>query len=488
MKKIIIALLVIAAAIAGTIYYLNMQQTSDEVPASDYAQEAEQFLENKQYSRALEQYKLAINADPSNPDMYLSAADIHLLKSQYDEAIDLLKNGETTVTHPDKIHRKMGAILLGQKNYEDASNYIEKSLEENPNNWETVELLIVAYSYQKKELGQAQARVADIEPQEQENKSRKEYYSALLNYSDASAALAYAKEAQQLAENNDFREKVNNLIAIFEARQEEPDDIVTHNTFLAYELMRNDLYTYAIPLIQESIAENDEYYAAYMYLGVCNMKLEQLEDAEKNLSKATTVAPDEVQPWVFLAQVYTIQNNQKKAIDTYESALNVEKDNAIVRHDFARTLIKFGLHRQAKLEYEELLELESNDIYIYQKELVFLLLDHLNEPGEALIYAEDLVNNWNGFSTSDEKVQAELLDALGWAYQKNNQKDNALQYLTQSIETYPYLAITHYHLGVIYAEIGNVSEARIQLERAIDLDLEGDISPLANQKLETLEE
>jgi len=261
---------------------------------------------------------------------------------------------------------------------------------------------------------------------------------------------------------------------------------VQNNTLIAYELLQAELYKTALPLLDGVIAQNDEYFAAYMYKGICYLKLGDLNNAKKDLELATTVSPDEIDPWIFLAQIYVEENNQKSAVDSFEQALTIDKTNETVRYDFAQVLKGFNLYQQASLEYLDLIELETVNSPKYKLEIAELYIDHLEKIDDGFAYMQSITEEWSDFQNASSEFQAQAIDMLGWAHLKRGEKDQALNFLKQAQEIYPYLATTYYHLGILYKEIENRSEATLAFERAIDLDTSGEISALASKELEEI--
>lgn len=485
MKRYVLIIILSILVIGGLAYYFATRTKTDETTTADYFSKAEEYFKDKQYSNALEQYKQSINADPSNTDAYVKAASIYMLKAKYDEAFQLLKNGESIVENPDMVHYLMGKILIEKNDLEGALKYLEEANSQNPDNWENTISLVKTYSYYPDRKDKALTALNKIGIDEGIGFVYKNYYLALLSYDNIGSVLTYLAKASPEAEG-DLKTNIDNFISVATKVQNDPEDLVQNYTLLAYELIRAELYHTAIPLLEKVISENDEYYAAYMYAGVCYMNMNSLDKALEYLSKSSNIEPNEIQPRLFLAQVYTLQNNQQQAIDTYEDALNIDKENETLRFDYAKTLIRFDLFRQARLEYQELIELNTENLVRYKIELALLDLDHMEDSKEGLRLAKEVVENWEDFQTADTSLQAKALDALGWAYQKNQQKDEALKYLKRALEIDKYLPSAYYHLGVIYAEIENYTEAKGNFERAIDLDLDGTISSKAANELEKL--
>jgi len=485
MKKYIIIIIICFALIGGIVYYVITNNTQEDTNATEYLAQADDYYNDKQYSKALEQYKLAINTDPSNIESYLKAAEIYFLKSKIDDAIELLLNGENTVTNPDMLHYKLGQLFLEKDDKQVALEYFEQANKENPNNWENSIELVKLYSYYPDKIEQSIKTLEKIETEDNEGYRWTNYYFALLSYSETDKALEYLNDSTNISDS-EVKDRINNLIEILNKTKSDPEDIVQNNTLIAYEMIRSELYPYAITLLGSVISENDEYYAAYMYLGICYLNMNDLDKAAENLTTATNTDSDQIQPWIFLAQVYTKQSNQKLAIDTFEEALNINREDETVRYDYAKTLEIFGLYMQAKTQYNELIELNTSNQVQYKIDLSLIHIDYLEEYEEGLNLIKEVVENWNSSLSVNSNLKAEALDVLGWAYENNDEKDNALKYLKQSLEINPYNASAYYHLGYVYSEIDNYVEANSNFERAIDLDLEGDISSKASIELEYL--
>ena len=61
-------------------------------------------------------------------------------------------------------------------------------------------------------------------------------------------------------------------------------------------------------------------------------------------------------------------------------------------------------------------------------------------------------------------------DTLGWIYYKKDLVEQAVPLILQSLEKDPNNALTHYHLGMAYAKMGEDSKAIVALKRALALD------------------
>ncbi|MDD3648449.1 MAG: tetratricopeptide repeat protein [Candidatus Dojkabacteria bacterium] len=482
MKKLIIVVIILAIA-AGGLYYLSTLRKNEEPYSEGYLDKAQELMNDKYYSKALEQYKLAIEADPSDTDAYTGAAEIYLLKGQYSSAIDLLEGAENVVENAAEIYYLRGNVLMGSGNVADAIGNYENANKKNKEYWENTIALVKAYGMVENKSEES-VKVLE-ETSNEDSKGWRNFYLALFSYPDSGDMISFLNEVSK-SESDDVKARKENLLKVAQKVQSDPEDTLQNNTLIAYEYINADLYQSAIPILNSIISENDEYYASYLYLGVCYQKLDNQDKAIENYEKSTDVDPKQLDSWVFLAQAYAVKNDQKNAVDAYQEALSVDKENESVRLDYARALAGFGLYSQAAREYEELIDLNSKEVMKYKIELAELTSEKLNDPKSALKLSKEVVDDWEGFQISDVSFQARALDAIGWAFKLDEQKDEATKYLKRALEADPYQADIYYHLGVIYSEIENFIDAQEYFERAIDLDLEGEISAKASNELDKM--
>jgi tetratricopeptide (TPR) repeat protein len=480
-----IALIVLLIGVGFYIVQRESKKSASQTTSLDYIKEGDTYLSKKEYSKALEQYKLAINTDPTYAESYIKASDIYILKSNDSEALDLLQKGIPYVVNPDEIYSRIGIILFDQEDIQGAVDALEKSQAINPHNPKSAKNLIKAYIYFPEKKDKAITILSELDISGSEDDLWKNYYLALLSIPDTFKVIQYI-DTLKFEGQTDIEVNIKSLQDTVHTIQANPDNKIKNNALFAYELIKAEFYPIALPLLDEIISENDEYYASYMYEGICYLQMKNYDKAVERLSKATVIAPTELQPWIFLAESYVLSNNQQLAIESYEQALALDKTQEQVQYDYAKTLVHFGLYTQAKLEYKKLIELKNTNEMKYKIELSLIDLDYGNEIEEGFQNAKEVVDNWDGFQTSEKSFRAEALDALGWAFDKKGEKDNALKYISEARDIDPSFALAYYHLGYIYVKIENFSEAQMNLERAIDLDLTGDVSAKARIELDHL--
>ncbi len=487
-KKIISLVLIIIVSIAGAIYYFKKQNEPVQVSADEYLQEAEKLLAEKKYSSALEQYKIAINTEPSNTEAYLKAAEILDMKKKYEEAVEILNNGLATASQIDELQYQIGSILLKTGDRKNAQKAFEAGFNANESNYKNAVSLVKVYSYNANNLEDAKKILERVETNEDEGIVQKNYYLALLSYENIDDGMSYAEKALE-ANKDGLDGDLKSLKDTYEKVKKASKDIMLTNTYVSYEIIKGELYGFAMPLLEKVIKENDEYYAAYMYKGICQREMGKVKEAIDSFSTATEVDPRQVKPWVYLAEVYAKDNNQQDAIEAYEEALTLDRKSEEVRYSYAQTLKHFQLYNQARLEYKELIEQKKSERKVdYKIELAFLDINYLEEYEEPIELLTEILSDKERFAKQEEEVQAQIYDGLGWAYYKQGKGKVALSKLNKAQDVYEYLPQNHYHLGVLYDDIKNYSKAKESLKRAIDLDTEGTVSQEANNVLEHMGE
>jgi tetratricopeptide (TPR) repeat protein len=90
----------------------------------------------------------------------------------------------------------------------------------------------------------------------------------------------------------------------------------------------------------------------------------------------------------------------------------------------------------------------------------------LSETGGNLDQATELAQTAKG-QASDQPA---FNDTLAWIYFKKNLAEQAVPLLHQALEKDPNNALTHFHLGMTYAKLGEDSKAIASLKRALALD------------------
>lgn len=109
--------------------------------------------------------------------------------------------------------------------------------------------------------------------------------------------------------------------------------------------------------------------------------------------------------------------------------------------------------------YEQALAIQPDAVQALNN-IAYLLADRLNQPRQALPYAEQAVRL--------VPANSDIQDTLGWIFFLTGDNGQAETSLLEAIRLNPANLAASYHLGQVYEKIGRVSDARKQYERVIE--------------------
>ena len=253
-----------------------------------------------------------------------------------------------------------------------------------------------------------------------------------------------------------------------------------------------------LAVLQVASAEHSPARQALL-LGNAFLQRGELTLARHHLQRAVALAPGDAEPLAYLAHTLDQQGETVAALDLLEQALeldensalvlyflgthyrfvgNLEKaqdalwqallqdpENAALRAELAATLADQGDYPAAEEWYMAAADSASEDVD-FQFMLVHFYLDHLYRVQEGGLPAAQAL-----ITMIPEDARA--YDLLGWAYHLSGQQDQGLLALHEALERDPDLVSAHYHLGSLYATLGQRELAHNHLQRAVDLDTGG---------------
>jgi tetratricopeptide (TPR) repeat protein len=138
-----------------------------------------------------------------------------------------------------------------------------------------------------------------------------------------------------------------------------------------------------------------------------------------------------------------------------------DRDRVFARMALAAFLQKDKKYADAKLQYEEILKIDPNDI-VALNNLACLLVDDMNKPEEGMPYAER--------AARAAPRDSNILDTMGWALAETKQLGKATTYLLRALEVNSDNAAALYHLGMVHLKKGEKPEAELRFVKARDVE------------------
>lgn len=192
-------------------------------------------------------------------------------------------------------------------------------------------------------------------------------------------------------------------------------------------------------------------------LGEYDQVIELSESANEN-------APDDAYIQFFTGASFMLENQSEKAVEWLENA-TMAPANRNFRSVIHGTLgdVKQNLDQwdEAESNYDRALRLDSNNHNVMNNYAYYLSI-----RGEQLEYAEELARK----AISFEPENAAYLDTAGWIYFKLGEYDQALEYITRSVETGDASAEVYEHLGDVYEALEEIDDAVRWWNKALELD------------------
>lgn len=184
------------------------------------------------------------------------------------------------------------------------------------------------------------------------------------------------------------------------------------------------------------------------------------ELAEAVLVEATEEEPTRAEAYELLYRFYIRTGQNERAATLIDEGLAQAPDNTALKIFKADTLLAVGDLEGALTIYEGLLEERPDDL-IVANNFVSLSSD-LRLDDASIAKALEVSKVVEG---ADNPL---FKDSAGWARYRAGQYAEAVELLTEAAEGAPNNAEILYHLGAAQAALGDIDNARINLQKALD--------------------
>lgn len=183
--------------------------------------------------------------------------------------------------------------------------------------------------------------------------------------------------------------------------------------------------------------------------------------AQRALLKTLALDSTNLEAFAMLGDVYALQGNLPQALQQFEAWASREPKSILAHTMVALTLERLNRTAEAKSKYERILEIDPHAA-VAANNLAWL---HA-ETGGNLDLATDLAQ----MAKSQAPDHPAFNDTLGWIFYKKNLAEQSIPLFQQALEKDPTNALTHFHLGMAYAKLGEDSKAITALKKALALD------------------
>ena len=235
-----------------------------------------------------------------------------------------------------------------------------------------------------------------------------------------------------------------------------------------YAVLNFDLKDYikSENLFKKAILLNAHNHQVFNGYGVLLKELNKDEEAAENFYKSIEIKNDYLNAHLNLFQIYKKYNNQEEMLKIIDKIISIKPDFPIMYHEKASILQDLEKFNEAINVIEEVFKYEEhateNYLILYD---IYRRKKNLEKCKEISIKVIDNLEN----KIKQNNKDYDLYFAVGLAYKKFNNLENAKKNLKLAIQFNPSNEIYFFVLAEIYKEMKEFSKAKENFEKAIKI-------------------
>lgn len=242
--------------------------------------------------------------------------------------------------------RNMADIKMAQEKYEEAYEYVERALKINNPNLRPLSLRIKAQAaIELKKYDEAEEILAELEN---------------IKYKKSWLHFLRGRMAQSLG---DITAAEQNYIL---AGEIEPEFVLPRVALIRLYLQTSRRFDEVKRLALEILEFNPDYSDGYLYLGIAEERLGNIESAIANYQYACKLAPSNPEPYFYLANLYDElgtkdRNYYALALRTYGRVLLLKPDHLDAMLNMGLSYVKLGKYAEAKELWSRVLAIDPGN-------------------------------------------------------------------------------------------------------------------------------
>lgn len=234
----------------------------------------------------------------------------------------------------------------------------------------------------------------------------------------------------------------------------------------AIEKVRSGDAEGSVDLFKKAIEEKPDDWERRDVFAKVLLKLDRQGEATIQANKAAASAPDKAGPLVTLSDIYLARGLAEKAADAIAKAQQLEPENTKVMERAAAVAASAGRIDEAIALNEKVLAAKPDNT-----EVMVSLADLYNRKKQPK-KAEEILNR---VVELDPKNAHRTFYNLGVVIENREDLSDAdyrkaIEAFRKSIQLKPDYALAHRDLGFVYLRMGDMIEARKELQKYVDLD------------------
>jgi len=379
---------------------------------------AQNLLNDGQTDAALEQYKIIADSDPSDAQTYMRISEIDRKNGKFDQALDALKKATAIVPDSLELQYNIAVIYEAQGKYDDSIQILQQLLqktEHSDGQYSTPE---------KNNRAVFLERLGTVQREANRHQAAVDTFTKMLPLGDDNAVRGYQQIVETYRDNKQWQEATN---VAEEAAKKFPADRGLQMV-AASQLADMGKPDESIDKVKGMLKGSGEDREVYIALAQMYSRLKRWNEAEENIGKAVEMSsrPEDKDYATFVSgSIYERQKKYELAEEQFHKALADDPKNAMV------------------LNY-----------------LGYMLADRGTRLDEALGYIRRAV--------ALDPQNGAYLDSLGWAYYKLGNYELAEENLRRAAERIGSDPTVQEHLGELYQKTGRLKLAAMHWEAALE--------------------
>jgi arylsulfatase A-like enzyme/Flp pilus assembly protein TadD len=161
-------------------------------------------------------------------------------------------------------------------------------------------------------------------------------------------SLGYASGASRAAADGEALADVKDRLALY------------HQLDDAETLVEEERYAEAVPLLREILREDEGYFRAHSYLGMCLLRLKETDEAIGHLRRSVALEPGSASVQATLGAALLIAERYAEAVDPLEAALRLDETSPQAHYNLGLALERSGKPEDALAHYQRCLDLSPD--------------------------------------------------------------------------------------------------------------------------------
>ena len=416
----------------------------------------EMALAENRVIEAIADFRTVLAEQPNNIPLLKLLSAAHLVNKDQVLARENIEKVVELAPGDEAARLDLVNLLLQTGNKEQATQQLNALFKLNPNSKNGLDALFKIYSAQK-QWDQA-LQIATQFEQAYADDATGYYLSGLAYQGSGKLEQSTARFEQALHKQPQAAEPLAQLVKNYLSAKQ-PDKALTK--------------------LHEVLKDQPRNFFAYNLIGDVYRYSNKYPDAVNAYQQAIDIKPAWTIPYRNIALVNIMRKHKDSAVDILTKGINNVSEPMELVADLAALYHQDGEHQKVIALYEERYTKNPGS---------------LNELNNLARYLADYGNSAEALSRAAKLAEplAEtnnplMLDTLAWIDYKQGNYDKALKYLLRVIELNQDIAVSYYHLGMVYFKQGDKIAAKDYLQKAINKKVDFNGLAEAEETLKALE-